>query len=307
MTMIDEAITTIERIARFWRSDVALNMLATKVADGAIVETADPLGFAKRSNTLLLGILAHGSPYVVSAPICNVLEVAAESLPEITLRPDDLPTESGYVHYERPIDLCLPQTTIDRLNVDRHVKVTGSIKLCGFAWWADETGLVLYVFAELTPAAPMPALLWSAAITFGSTWKMFNGREGGRSGVDHIDQFHLANAQRHLFTLLAFMKQRITETRAQVITNRQARKRALELNGQATVNVISLRQKERKPGESDEHHSIEWQCRWLVRGHWRRQYYPKSDEHRPRWIDGYVKGPEDKELVVKATAFQVVR
>ncbi|TXH58329.1 MAG: hypothetical protein E6Q97_02475, partial [Desulfurellales bacterium] len=38
----------------------------------------------------------------------------------------------------------------------------------------------------------------------------------------------------------------------------------------------------------------QWRYQWLVNGHWRAQWYPKSQEHRTIWIMPHMKGPEDK-------------
>ncbi|NKS56294.1 hypothetical protein GS504_01525 [Rhodococcus hoagii] len=37
-----------------------------------------------------------------------------------------------------------------------------------------------------------------------------------------------------------------------------------------------------------------YQHRWTVRGHWKRQWYPSEERHHPIWIDTYVAGPDDK-------------
>ncbi len=52
--------------------------------------------------------------------------------------------------------------------------------------------------------------------------------------------------------------------------------------------VIQPTQAERRP--------TDYQSRWLVRGHWRNQWFPKARSHHPLWITGYVKGPEGKPL-----------
>lgn len=36
---------------------------------------------------------------------------------------------------------------------------------------------------------------------------------------------------------------------------------------------------------------------WIVRGHWRRQWYPSRGEHRPIWINPHLAGPEDAPLI----------
>lgn len=62
------------------------------------------------------------------------------------------------------------------------------------------------------------------------------------------------------------------------------------------VRVIELRRPKRSdssPGESgrEYHHS------WIVRGHWRQQWYPTREVHRPVWIAPHLKGPEGAPLI----------
>lgn len=50
---------------------------------------------------------------------------------------------------------------------------------------------------------------------------------------------------------------------------------------------------------------IEWRKRWLVRGHWRNQACgPGMTLRKRRWIDPYVKGPEDMPLDVRTTIWE---
>ena len=46
----------------------------------------------------------------------------------------------------------------------------------------------------------------------------------------------------------------------------------------------------------DEVGGREYTCRWMVRGHWRQQWYKSRDGHRPIWISPHIKGPEGKPL-----------
>lgn len=41
----------------------------------------------------------------------------------------------------------------------------------------------------------------------------------------------------------------------------------------------------------------EYRHRWVVRGHWRNQYYPSREDHRPIWIAPHLAGPDDKPLL----------
>jgi hypothetical protein len=72
------------------------------------------------------------------------------------------------------------------------------------------------------------------------------------------------------------------------------------------VRVIRLRE----PTTRSEHgagREVEWSHRWIVGSHWRNQWYPTSGQHRPKLIESYVKGPEDKPLVVRETVKALVR
>lgn len=58
------------------------------------------------------------------------------------------------------------------------------------------------------------------------------------------------------------------------------------------IHVITLRRKRHKHEKLDGEHSIEYTTRWMVSGHWRRQWYPSRKKHQWKYIHSYVKGPE---------------
>ena len=61
------------------------------------------------------------------------------------------------------------------------------------------------------------------------------------------------------------------------------------------VRVVHLRHSERAPRDGETEGSARnYTCRWPVVGHWRRQWFPSEQRHRPRYIAPYVKGPDDK-------------
>ncbi|MDH6284062.1 hypothetical protein [Prescottella agglutinans] len=39
--------------------------------------------------------------------------------------------------------------------------------------------------------------------------------------------------------------------------------------------------------------------RWVVRGHWRRQWYPSLQRHVPIWITDYIAGPDEAPIVLR--------
>jgi len=62
------------------------------------------------------------------------------------------------------------------------------------------------------------------------------------------------------------------------------------------IRTVVLRRKKFATA-SNSQSSIDWSCRWVVSGHWRRQWCPSINGHRPTFIEGYVKGPESKPLM----------
>lgn len=71
------------------------------------------------------------------------------------------------------------------------------------------------------------------------------------------------------------------------------------------ITLITLRRKSVKHNEEPQ--KVEWSRRWIVRGHWRKQYYPKTKTYDWKYIYEYVKGPEDKPLVTGRRVFDFRR
>jgi len=65
------------------------------------------------------------------------------------------------------------------------------------------------------------------------------------------------------------------------------------------VVVVELRRKMQRHRENGEGEHREYSHRFIVGGHWRNQYYPSINRHRLKYIFEYVKGPDDKPLVLK--------
>jgi len=96
------------------------------------------------------------------------------------------------------------------------------------------------------------------------------------------------------FVLAAFawIRGRIIVPRREPL-ERHARKRLMKAGVEPdAVDVIMLRKSE--PRDPITHQQVDWQCWWIVRGHWTHQYYPKTKTRQLKWIVAYPKGPRDK-------------
>lgn len=68
------------------------------------------------------------------------------------------------------------------------------------------------------------------------------------------------------------------------------------------VRVVRVGQKHKRNAPTTPNEEFEYSHRWVVQGHWRNQPYGENMElRRPKWIAPYIKGPEDKPLVVRET------
>jgi len=92
-------------------------------------------------------------------------------------------------------------------------------------------------------------------------------------------------------TASTFIEQNILSVSANIVGKATARR--LPPDFEPICHVITLRKTIHDHVEGEESF-VEWSHRWLVRGHWRQQYFPSSNTHAPVWISPYVKGPEDK-------------
>lgn len=95
----------------------------------------------------------------------------------------------------------------------------------------------------------------------------------------------------------------------QYVHPRPERRRAQKANVQLPdIRVIKLRKTYHAsiPGEAKS--DFEYSCHWLVRGHWRWQWYPSTQNHAPKFVVPCVKGDLDKPFKAPTeTIYAVVR
>jgi len=124
-----------------------------------------------------------------------------------------------------------------------------------------------------------------------------------------------SNTLRYLHALWLLMNQTIAVVHEDN-PSRPSRRRAKRAGLPGKVTIIKLRREEvgeRHPGESH----VEWQHRWLVRGHWRWQVcgkdHPLAQELEPGkwrcriWINPFVKGPEGAPLIQSEKVYSLER
>lgn len=233
----------------------------------------------KLGNPEMIESLDRTTPTWVSEDMCRVLFAAAEALPEgdLDLYPPDF-LEYGFALFGL-LGECFHGTPTE-----------------GLYWWRGPNDY------DLPPEQQMPTLLAIAMERKGE-----DRCPGCVANID--DEFRYST--RLATALIMLADQRLVHATTEQLepVSRQER-RAWEREGKEPplVTIITLRRRVRENGDQpDEAGFVDWSHRWMVGGHWRQHYYPSDGTHRLIFISPYIKGPEDKPLVVKDRVVQLVR
>jgi hypothetical protein len=227
--------------------------------------------------------LSTASPFFVSSGICQFIDSAAIQLRQIerqTFNANDLPVPVGYCLFESSIsvedDREMVALSWSLVQKDGHVFLPAV---------APQFATHLQMFPWLRHPKSPSGVSW-----IGSYLQLPLGqisRMQPQDGVFDTERFWKVATV--LLTLCEFLRQHILQTSNRVVTNRQARRRiAKSLEHEPTVNVVELRRREYQQRDESHDAHIEYSCQWLVRGHWRQQYFPASGEHRPLWIAPHI-------------------
>jgi hypothetical protein len=109
-----------------------------------------------------------------------------------------------------------------------------------------------------------------------------------------------------MWTFFNFCSQTITTKDREAVPPKVAR-RWKKMKFPPRVVVVKLRRASSHVQREGEGH-VEWQHRWIVRGHWRKQACGVGRaERRPVWISAHVKGPDDKPLHISEKVYDLSR
>lgn len=259
--------------------------------------------------------LTHAQLYAVTAEMTKLAVVAGESLPDFHLEPEDVPAPAGFMVFAEPIGSYINN---DGPAPERFPIVAvswGQYSRPGFPrgglWITFYTPVDLAALErQAAELAGRPLrdrerarirslsgpLNWDneAVIAYGGDQKA--SYKPGASHDAKPDEFAPWSQALRAAWLLMSQPQiaDVEELEPSRATRRRAQKSGLDLHA---VRVLHLRRLERDQGAPpDEPGSRDYTCRWMVRGHWRQQWYPSRGVHRPIWINPHVKGPDDKPL-----------
>lgn len=299
-----------------------------------VVEAGVHSGVDERLQKFFTGLgLADAEPFWWSADTTYLVESQASTLPNFRPFPEMLPEQKGFFWFSRRLPLPFVPVVPAEDAIAKE-----KLYLRGFYWIVARAGIDDRIDPHMPVATPDPPPGDKATITMFAVMEMerwpgriFPGRFfwwwlhkpilydaetaaqlRRETGTQlETDEPEYERFSRLAATAFLFLHQRIV-ARERVRPLRSARRRMARANGDdlADLNIIVLRRVERRHVDLDSEDSevIEWSCRWTVRGHWRQQWYPSVQLHRPKWITAHVKGPDDKPLrAPRGSLFAVIR
>lgn len=271
----------------------------------------DPAARSKRAQELHAAVtvsLLRGDTYLVVPEISDVLSGASPGVPDdADLQADTVPADAGFCYFAKPLPLmkgtigpirALSWCVIYQDDGVPWMPVTGDTRVGGSASWVR---LIFWLerFAKIAPITQLSWQLGTGLIT------MLD-----RVSDQHEDRAPRAEKLRVGYAFFAFIQQRLVEfTRSEA--DRASRRRAEAVApqlGANAIHVIRLRRIEHRSHNGEATH-VEWSCRWIVSGHWRRQPCGLArGDRRLLWVHSHIKGPESKPMKAPAArVFAVIR
>jgi hypothetical protein len=240
--------------------------------------------------------------YYVSPDMAELALAASKSMPGYALQPDDLPTPTGLLHSPTPLWQRTYPTDI-RPGVTRDI----TYSYTGVMWhtWPPVEGAPLGGIAigwltdlrlYLEQVSDVPSLRDGAKALFPPLFEdssMVFWPFEHEVVAEEDPAYMWSEAESPAFavkTIWLLMGQPVASTFDAEYRRHDKRRLERQDIKPDPVRVITLRRPKTttEHGESDR----EYHHQWIVRGHWRQQFYPKRGVSRPIWIAPHIKGPE---------------
>lgn len=236
----------------------------------------------------------------VSAEMGQLARVAAETLPPFQIEPQDLPAPHGFLIFGEAIETIPfgePEVPSPVVGACWMTLPIGGTQVVWISFYSTrETCIESAVLAGSSPdeVAYNRRMLPRITQMLGADMQWpFNCR--GRSGPENDTAMGFERAAVALRSTWLLMQQPLAAN-SEVRPDRAARKRLTRAGHEpAPVRVIELRRPKTSGGHGDG--DREYHHQWIVKGHWRQQWHPKRQVHRPVWIAPHLKGPEGAPLI----------
>lgn len=271
--------------------------------------------------------------YLVTAEMAEVARHAALTMEDQPLLQSDFPSEAGLILLDGNYPHA-PDVHDQNIGVAAFGWVPCRFGTSGSGWrsrsqpeWEQDSraGIILTLFSDFADEAddinkqlkmrerelarfPRLSLFhihpWQLGVNIpDAVDPMWERAAIGTQGVQSTQLF-----LRTFITLLTLMRQRIAVTSEPALPRQIRRTAARQARTVPALRVVTLRRAYARSAEkSAEAQPVSWSQRWIVSGHWRQQWYASIGAHRQIWIAPFVKGPQDKPLVLPDEVYKLRR
>jgi hypothetical protein len=276
--------------------------------------------------------LREGDLWYVDEDLCALLNAAHPSMPEFAPRPEDLPSKVGFAVFAEPIAVYQAEEARDERLLDMVACSGGKwARATTERLYAGQAPIVAVSWGPMANRYWPAGGLWMSfyAVSglhdldgvIGDAKALARARSmvpplsvdneagiGWRPDGVPIDGFLLPTPDapvttlswaRLVFAAFQLAAQANLAEREELPTPRPERRRTQRAGlPPRDVRVARLRRTLTADRDAeDQQTGQEWRHRWVVRGHWRKHWYPSLNDHRPLWIAPYLKGPADAPLI----------
>lgn len=242
--------------------------------------------------------IANAELFFLTADFLEIVTAAAPEVPEFLLHPSDLPALHALVVFEHAISVPIHAGRRDWVSAIS---------------WLTYASVAHIEAEEPDPGGGVFVVVWSSPVdeydvegwggypeivpTSSSRWEY--GEHWRRTpGVVLWPAW--------LGTILRLVgEEYVGEERRGLDRAERRRRQRAGLVVPEAIRVIDVRRRARAEAAAADGSGVAWSHRWLVRPHWRNQWYPSQGRHAPRWVRGHVKGPEDKPVLARPTVYRV--
>ncbi|MEU1434007.1 hypothetical protein ABZ438_07900 [Streptomyces sp. NPDC005786] len=223
-----------------------------------------------------------GPLFAVTSAMAELAAAAGQSLDLFDMGVEDLPAPTGLLVFEDPPHL------LQGVDADGAPTVVH-----GATWVVRDDGQGPYVWiTAIAVTAGYDGLTLGGPALIPFSMAQYLESVGASMTRDKNLFDYLMTTLRAAWLL---MRQPLAES-SEVLPNRAVRKRLSRMGYEpALVRLIELRRPRTASGEMGG--GREYHHQWIVRGHWRQQWHPKRQVHRPVWIAPHVKGPDGAPLI----------
>lgn len=265
--------------------------------------------------TLATQMLEGADPVYVSPRFVEMAEHAMASFQPEPVLPTDLFTAQGFAYLPKP--LWVTDVHGDELPI----RAIGWMPIRGRKDDGMEAGglwVMMWVHrdddtvgrSQMTPELMelIKGIPYASLSVVHSFWLPYNER-----AWELIEDESYAEASERQWKAVQVLWRLASQVFRTVETAPRAARRDAKRHGldQEHVTVVKLRKTESlsldPTPEYDEEGGGHLHVQFVVRGHWRNQWFPSKGEHRQVWINPYIKGPEDAPFQASKRVYELTR